>query len=313
METPVAALRIALGTYGLTRPLKDGTVKTQIPLDFVEVDPITTAGMRPMVRSAAFDICEMAFTTYLCARAAGKPVTAIPVFLTRNFHHRAALVNVNSGIKAPKDLEGRTVGVNRGYTVTTGAWIRGILQHEYGVDLDKITWAPTDEEHVAEYRPPRNVDHRFMGKPILDLLRSGGLPAAIGDLRTDAAELRPLIPEAREAGYASFRKTGVYPVNHSVVVKNAVLEAEPWVAEELFRVFSAAKALYLERLRAGRETSAADKAALELAGVVGDPFPFGVAPNRKPVETLVGYAVEQHLIPAPMTPEALFAKSTLGL
>lgn len=308
-------LKIAIGNYGLTGPLKRGEVPMgRLNLEFVEVDPITTAGMRPMVRSLAFDICEMAFTTYLCARAAGKPLTAIPVFLTRNFHHRAAFTNVNSGIKAPKDLEGRTVGVNRGYTVTTGLWIRGILQHEYGVDLETITWAPTDEEHVAEYKAPRNVDHRYLGKPIVELLRSGELGAAIGDIRTDAAEIRPLIPDARQAGFASYRKTGVYPINHGLVVKNAALEREPWVAEELFRVFADAKDIYLKRLRAGEANSPADKTASELAGVVGgDPFPFGLAQNRKALESLAEYAFEQHLMPARMTPKSLFAPNTLGL
>jgi len=310
----VQPLRIATGNYGLTLPLKRGEVSTgRLPLEFVEVEAITTNGMRPMVRTLAFDICEMAFTTYLCARAAGKPLTAIPVFLTRNFHHRAAFINAKSGIKSPKDLEGRTVGVNRGYTVTTGAWIRGILQHEYGVDLGKITWAPTDEEHVSEYTAPANVDRRYLGKPIVELLRSGELAAAVGDIRTDAPEVKPLIPDARHAGFASFRTTGVYPVNHGLVVQNAVLEREPWVAEALFGAFAAAKALYLKRLRSGEAAGPADKNAAELAEVVGDPFPFGFAPNRRPVETLVGYAVEQHLIPTRVTPESLFAPSTLHL
>jgi 4,5-dihydroxyphthalate decarboxylase len=301
-------LRIATGNYGLTQPLKAGEVDTgQLQLEFVEAEPITTSGMRPMVRSLAFDVCEMAFTTYLCARAAGKPLTAIPVFLTRNFHHRAAFCNATAGISSPKDLEGRTVGVNRGYTVTTGLWVRGILQHEYGVDLAKITWAPTDEEHVAEFKPPRNVDERFLGKSVIELLRSGELPAAIGDIRSDAPEIRPLIPNARDAGYASFRKTGIYPINHTVVIRNSVLAEAPGVADALYRAFAAAKDIYRRRLDAGTGLNAADQAALELGRVVGDPFPFGIAANRTALTTLVQYAVEQHMMPAPLSPEALFA------
>jgi len=308
-------LRIAIGNYGLTRPLKRGEVDLgKLALDFVEVEPITTNGMRPMVRSLAFDVCEMAFTTYLCARAAGKPITAIPIFLTRNFHHWAAFTNIHSGIAAPKDLEGRMVGVNRGYTVTTGLWIRGILQHEYGVDLERITWAPTDEEHVAEFQAPSNVDHRYLGKQAAALLRSGELGAAIGDIRSDAPEIRPLIPEARQAGFAYYRKTGVYPVNHGLVVRNSVLESEPWVAAALFRAFAAAKGIYLARLRAGGDLTPADKTALDLAGIVGgDPFPFGVAANRKAVDTIVQFAVEQHMLPRPLAPEALFAPGTFDL
>jgi 4,5-dihydroxyphthalate decarboxylase len=314
-KAPVQPLRIATGNYGLTRPLKRGEVSTgRLALDFVEVDPITTNGMRPMVRELAFDVCEMAFTTYLCARAAGKPLTAIPLFLTRNFHQWAAFTNVDSGIASPKDLEGRMVGVNRGYTVTTGLWVRSILQHEYGVDLAKITWAPTDEEHVAEYKAPANVDHRYVGRQAGELLRTGELGAAIGDIRTDAATIRPLIPDARAAGFDYYRRTGIYPVNHGLVVRNAVLEAEPWVAEALFRAFAAAKAVYLDRLRQGQELAPADQAALERAAVVGgDPFPFGVAANAKALDAMVTFAVEQQVIPRPMTMEELFAPGTLAL
>jgi 4,5-dihydroxyphthalate decarboxylase len=306
-------LRIALGTYGLTSPLKQGEVRTGLPLDFVEVDPITTNGMRPMVRSLAFDICEMAFTTYLCARAAGKPLTAIPVFVTRNFHQWAAFINVKSGIQKPKDLEGRRVGVNRGYTVTTGLWVRGILQHEYGVDLAKITWMPTDEEHVAEFKPPANVDLRFVGRSCADLLKSGELDAAIGDIRVDSPDVRPLIPDAREAGFAYYRKTGIYPINHTVTIKNAVLEAQPQVAVDLFNAFVAAKKIYRAKLDAGRDLTKADETALGLGKVVGDPFPFGVAANRKALDAILQFAVEQHMLPAAGKPEDLFAPNTRTL
>ncbi len=230
-------------------------------LDYIQVDPITAA-MRRMVRGLEFDICEMAFTTYLCAKAYGKPITAIPVFLTRNFHHWAIFYNVNSGITKPKDLEGRTVGVNRGYTVTTGLWARGILQTEYGVDLNKITWAPTDDEHVAEYQAPPNVDYSYRGKSMADLLLSGKIAAAVGDIRVDSPEIQPLIPDAREAGFAYFRKTGVYPINHGLVVKDSVLDANPGLARNLFNAFQAAKKIYLARLEAGRTLSSADETAI---------------------------------------------------
>src|SRR5277367_3674349 len=113
-------LTIAVGNYGLTKSLKDGSLTSdRLALAPVEIAPITKA-MRRMVRGMEFDICEMAFTTYLCAKALGSEFTAVPVFLTRNFHHWAAFQNVKAGIRTPKDLEGRRVAVNRGYTVTTG-------------------------------------------------------------------------------------------------------------------------------------------------------------------------------------------------
>lgn len=307
-------LTIAVGNYGVTRPLKDGSITCgRLKLEHVAVDS-AVAGMRRMVRDLEFDICEMAFTTYLCAKAYGRPITAIPVFITRNFHHWAIFYNVKSGIKEPKDLEGRVVGVNRGYTVTTGTWARGILESEYGVDLRKITWAPTNDEHVTEFRAPSNVDYRFRGKAIADLFAAGDIDAAVGDIKINSPEIQPLIPNAREAGLAYFRKTGIYPINHTVAIANSVLDAEPCVAEELFFAFQRAKYAYLSRLHAGTELTSADQAAIEVSRVVGDdPFPFGVEANRKPVEKLVSFAVDQHIIPEPYAPEDLFARSTLKL
>ena len=307
------ALSIAVGDSGITKPLKEGTVVPgRLKLNYIQVEPII-AVFRRMVRGLEFDVCEMALTTYICARAYGKPLTAIPVFLTRNFHHWAIFYNVNSGIKGPKDLEGRMVGVNRGYTVTTGLWARGMLETEYGVDLDKITWVPTNDEHVAEFQAPPNVDYSFRGKNIMELLLSGRIEAAIGDIRVDAPEIRPLIPDARNAGFTYFRKTGIYPINHVLVIKSSILEAEPWVAEELFSTFKAAKTAYVTRLDAAVDLSAADRDIIERRNVVGDPFPFGIDANRKALDAIVRFSVDQHVIPKKLSLEELFAPGTLNL
>src|SRR5882672_1305106 len=131
-------LKTVTRTQGNNRALKDGTVKPRtFAFEFLEVDPLIDA-FRRMVRGLEFDITEMAITTYLCARAHGKRFTALPIFPMRAFHHGAILHNTNAGIRSPKDLEGKRVGVNRGYTVTTGLWARSILQHRYGVDLSRI-------------------------------------------------------------------------------------------------------------------------------------------------------------------------------
>jgi 4,5-dihydroxyphthalate decarboxylase len=305
-------LTIALGNYGLTKALKERLVAPEhAALDFVGVEQIVPL-MRRMVRQLEFDICEMAFTTYLCAKAAGKPITAIPVFVTRNFHHWAAFGNVATGIASLKGLEGRVVGVNRGYTVTTGLWVRGILASEYGLDLRKVTWAPTDDEHVEEYRAPANVTYKYRGQPIAELLRSGEVAAAIGDIRSDALEIRPLIADARQAGFAWYRKIGIYPINHTVVVKDAVLAANPGIGADLVRAFDAAKRQYLDDLDTGTAASPADETARQLQAVVGrDPYPFGIAANRPALETIIRFAVEQKVIPSPTPPEALFARDTL--
>ena len=302
-------LTIALGNYGITKPIKKaGADLGRLNLRFVEVEQIVPM-MRRMCRGLEFDICEMAFTTYLCARAAGLPFTAIPVFVTRNFHHWAMFVNTKSGIKKPKDLEGRKVGVNRGYTVTTGLWARGVLQSEYGVDLNKITWIPTDDEHVAgiQAAPPTSTTS-FRGAKMRDLLLSGEIDAAIGEVGVDAPEIKPLIPDARNAAFDYFRRTGIYPINHGVVVKNSLLKEAPWIADELCRAFETAKVEYQEEPRSGRcRDPSWDKAANVNAEVVGDPFPFGIETNRKALEAMTQFAVDQKMVPRKFSVEELFA------
>src|SRR5215210_1686297 len=173
-------LKSVTRTQGNNKALKDGGVKPRtFEFEFEEVDPLIAA-FRRMVRGLEFDISEMAITTYITAREHGKRMTGMPVFLVRAFHHGAILVNTKAGIASPKDLEGKRVGVNRGYTVTTGVWARGVLQDEYGVDLSKVTWVLSGDEHVAEYRSPANVVPIEPGKKMADMLASGELVGAIG-------------------------------------------------------------------------------------------------------------------------------------
>src|ERR687897_2390857 len=132
-------LKTVTRTQGNNQALKDGSVRPRtFEFAFEEV-PVLIDGFRRMVRGLEFDISEMAITTYLCARDHGVRFTALPVFLVRAFHHGAIVHNTTAGIRSPKNLEGLRVGVNRGYTVTTGVWARGILQGEYGGDLSRIT------------------------------------------------------------------------------------------------------------------------------------------------------------------------------
>jgi len=310
----VRPLTIVVGNPGLTKSLSDGTTPCgHLTLNFIPVDPLIAA-MRRMVRDLEFDICEMALSTYLCARNFGKVFTAIPVFPARNFHHRAMFCNIHSGIAGPKDLEGRTVGVHRGYTVTTGLWARGILQTDYGVDLKRITWAATGDEHVAEYQAPPNVNYSYKGKATAELLASGEIGAAVGDIRVDSPEVKPLIPDSRNAAIAYYRKTGIYPVNHCLVIRNEILDAEPWVAEELFNAFTAAKKSYFALLDRGVDLSPADEAVISLGRAVGgDPFPFGVNANRKALEAIVQFAFDQQVIAKKPGLEELFTQNTLTL
>jgi len=301
-------------TYPHTQALKDGTVVPRtFTFDFEEVPAIIKA-FRRMVRGLEFDIAEMAITTYLTAKAHGKKFTAIPVFPMRAFHHGAILYNTTSDIRTPKDLEGKKVGVNRGYTVTTGLWARAILQHECGVDLRTITWVLSGDEHVAEYRPPSNVVPAPEGRTLEDMLLAGEL-AAVNGVQTDVPEIQPLLPNAKAAGLAALRAGGLYPINHTVVVKDALLAAHPELAADLFDVFVRAKAIYVDRLKAGAiaEPTAADKTFRAVMEITGDPLPYGIAPNRREIEAVIRYSVEQGILPEPFAVEDVFAAGTLDL
>jgi 4,5-dihydroxyphthalate decarboxylase len=307
-------LKAVSRTQGNNQALKAGAVKPRtFEFDFIEVNPLIDA-FRRMVRGLEFDISEMAITTYICARAHGKRMTAIPVFLVRAFHHGAILINTKAGIRTPKDLEGRRVGVNRGYTVTTGVWARGILHEEYGVDLKKITWVLSGDEHVAEYVPPAHVVPIERGKKMAEMLASGELAAAIG-VEIDHPDVKPLIPNALEAGLAALKSRGHYPINHLVVIKDDLIAAHPGLAADAFHGFAESKRLYLEELKAGRieKPTEVDKVHLRVAEIIGDPLPYGVAANRKTIETLIGHALTQAIITKPVTFEDLFARETLGL
>jgi ABC-type nitrate/sulfonate/bicarbonate transport system substrate-binding protein len=308
---PGPRLKTVTRTQGNNRALKDGTVKPKtFEFDFVEVEPLIAA-FRRMVRGNEFDICEMAITTYICAKAHGKPMTAVPVFIVRAFHHGAILVNTTAGIGKPKDLEGKRVGVNRGYTVTTGVWARSILQAEHGVDLSKITWVLSGDEHVAEYKPPANVVPIEPGKKIEDMLASGELVAAIG-VDAKSPDVKPLFPNALEAGLASLKSRGHYPINHTVVIKDELIARHPDLAADVFNAFAEAKRLYVERLKSGtiKQPTEVDEVHKRVMAITGDPLPYGIAPNGKVIDELIGHALTQGIITRPVVAEALFAPST---
>jgi ABC-type nitrate/sulfonate/bicarbonate transport system substrate-binding protein len=307
-------LKTALVGRGHTRSLMDGTVKPRtFEFEFDEV-PVIIKAFRRMVRGLEFDICEMAMTTYLCARDHGKPFTAIPVFPMRAFHHGAIVYNTNAGIHSPKDLEGRKVGVNRGYTVTTGLWARSILQHEYGVDLSRVTWVLSGDEHVAEYRPPPNVVPIAAGTTLEELLIAGEIAAAIG-VQVESPDVKPLIPNAQEAGFEALRERGHYPINHTVVVRNALLDARPDLAPDIFDAFAGAKRIYIERLREGRVDAASptDHVFRRVMDITGDPLPYGIDANRQALEAIVQHSVEQGILSRSVAVEELFPQNTRTL
>lgn len=303
---PELSLKTAVGTYGHTMPLKDGTIASeQVALDHVEISPII-AMFRRMIRDLEFDVAEMSLSTYLCAKAFEHPITAIPIFVARGLLHGSIVCNTRSGIKSPKDIEGRRVGV-RGYTVTTGVWVRGVLRSVYGVDLDKVTWVINSDEHVSEYQEPPNVVSSSPDVSLADMLLSGDIDAAIGIGNVDSPDIKSLIPDPRQAAIQYFKDTGVYPINHTIIIRDEYLNANPWLPEELFLMFKQAKVSCDSR-------NLNDEAMQRIGTDLGtDPTPYGLAANRTTLERFIEFNVDQKVIPSSVRIEDMFATSTLGL
>jgi 4,5-dihydroxyphthalate decarboxylase len=309
----MSALTTVTRTQGNNRALKDGIVRPKhAALRFEEV-PVLVQAFRRMVRGLEFDVCEMAASTYLCAKAFGVRFTAIPVFLVRGFHHGAIVVDRDSTL-APKDLEGSAVGVNRGYTVTTGVWARSVLSREYAVDLSRVTWMPSGDEHVADYRPPTNVAPLM---PDRDLLAMVGheLTAVVG-VEAGSDSLKPLIDDPEEAGFRALAQRGHYPINHLVVVRDDRLDRDPDLAADLFHAFTESKARYVDQLLSGAiaEPTATDRMHRTVADMTGgDPLPYGIEPNRAVLTELVDALIEQQILDRRPDLDTLFADRTRDL
>jgi 4,5-dihydroxyphthalate decarboxylase len=311
-------LRTVVRDQGNNAALKDGSVTPEGHSFAFEEVPVLIDAFRRMVRGLEWDVCEMAFATYLCAREHGVAFTAIPAFVMRGFHHGTVVHNPSAGLRSPKDLEGDRVGVNRGYTVTTGVWARGVLQDEHGVDLSRVTWVLSGDEHVADYVPPKNVIPLDAGADLGELVASGEIPAVIalpvGD-RVDGPALVPLIPDPDEAAFGALRDRGHYPINHLLVVRDDVLRNHPGVAVAIFDAFAEAKRRYLDALRNGRiaEPSAVDRLYGRVMDIQPDPLPYGVEPNRAMIEEMIRHALAQEVIRRPVRAEDLFARESLDL
>ena len=306
-STSTLTLKTAIGGYGHHEALKDGSLNSdRLAFDQVEVTPIINA-FRRMCRQLEFDVSEMAITTYLTAKNYGLPFTAIPVFPVRAFHHGAITINTNSGIKEPKDVEGKKAGV-RAYTVTTGVWARGILTAEYGVDWSKVDITVADEEHVEAFMKdaPSNV-HYDLGAKLPEMLADNTLQVGLGLGRAESPDIKPLIADAKAAAVESYAKTGVYPINHMIVVKDELLEANPWLAAALFEAFAEAKRLWQEK------TPEAERSTLRETTIEGDPFPYGIESNRKTLEAIISHARDAKILTRDFSVEDIFAAPTVGL
>ena len=294
VRTGVTTLRTNLADYPVTMAMKDGRVRSDlVALDFCGPETAHN-GFKAMVRENAYDAGELAIVTYLQAKAYGKPFVMLPAPISGRFQHHCAGFNRELGHIDPKDIEGKRVGV-RTYAQTTGLWIRGILQHEYGVDLDKVTWCTVGEGHLAEYTDPPNCERLPKGSAIGQMMLDGELAATLQgiDLPKDPRVER-LVPNPHEAAKDWYAREGVVPINHMFVVHEDISKNRPDIVREIFRMVVESRAL--------------------TEGGVPDPFPpIGLEANRKGLQMAIDWSFEQKIIPRRLSVDELFDDTTAAL
>jgi 4,5-dihydroxyphthalate decarboxylase len=286
-----------MGSYPNTMALKDGRLaSSMIELDFADVKVSNTA-FKPLVREAKFDLGELAIVTFLQAKIYGKPYELIPLTVVGRGQLHTIAYNPEHGELGPRDLNGKTVGV-RAYTQTTGVWVRGILAESYGVDLDSIRWVTFEEGHVAEYTDPPNVRRAPQGKQLVQMLIDGEIDAAIVGDKFPDPRLKPLIPEPEAANRQWSESHGGVPINHMLVIREALAKSRPDVVREVYRLFLEAK-----RQEIGRS-----------GAPLLDPWRSGIEANRRSLEIVIDYAFKQGLIPRRLAVDDLFSDlmRTLG-
>jgi 4,5-dihydroxyphthalate decarboxylase len=287
-------LRTNLSEYKVTKALLDGRITSDIvKLDFCGPTPAHN-GFKAMVRENQFDAGELAIVTFLQAKAYGKPYVLLPAPISGRFQHHCAGFNIDFGHLDPKDIEGKEVGV-RTYTQTTALWIRGILRHEYGVDLDKVLWRTLGDGHLAEYTDPENCKRLPAGSSIPDLMMKGELAAALlGEDMPKDDRVRTLVPDARNAALKWFERENVVPVNHFFVVHEDVSKKNPDVVREIYRM-----------IIQGRQQAE--------GGVPAIFPPIGLEANRKGIQLAIDWALDQKIIPRRLSVDELFDDITGSL
>lgn len=283
-----------LSDYPSTVALKRGEVGSDlVELEYADIK-VANTGFKSLVREAKFDLSELAIITYLQAKAYDKPYVLLPaVVIARNQHHTLAY-NSERGNLSPAELPGRRVGV-RAYSVTTGAWVRGMLREQYGVDLDKVHWVTFEDPHVAEYSDPPTATRAPAGKSMVQMLLDGELDAAVVGDKLPDPRLKTLIPGPEKAAVAWTEQHGL-PINHMVVIRRELSRTKPGVVREVFRILKESRDIAVRK---------GDKIAAELR--------FGLEENRRSLEAIVDIAYDQKLVPRRYGVEELFDDTTRDL
>lgn len=316
----MSALRLSLacGPYELMRGLIDGTSPAP-GIDFTVLTMASPERHRRMLRHEEFDVCELSLGGYLIAREAGRAFTAIPVFPHRRFRHGYVTINTRKGIAQPADLNGKRIGL-RTLRNSAGLWMRGILRDHYGVDLASIEWWCQEEEDIAiqpaswmkVWRVPnsRNIDAMLVAGELDAAMYPEALPA----LRARSPEVGLLFPDPKAEEKAYYRKTRIFPIMHTVVIRNAILEKNPWAAVSVLRGFENAKEQCYQRTRNPRVLPLvwAEEHMKEQQAVFGaDPWPYNLEDNRENLEVAIRYAHAEGMIRVRPNIEDLFFPTTL--
>jgi 4,5-dihydroxyphthalate decarboxylase len=285
-------LSTLLATYPNTAALKDGSISSPlVHFDFADIKTANKA-FKKLVREQKFDLGELAIVTFLQAKAYGKPYVLMPASIVARGQHHTIFYNPERGHLNPGELNGKRIGV-RAYTQTTGAWLRGILAEDYGVDFKRVRWITFEDPHVAEFVDPGWVQRAPEGKELLRMLQDGEIDAAIFGSENPEG-LTPLIPDSETAARNWADRHGGIPINHMMVVKESITESRPDVIREVYRLI--------------RESAAAAPPSKNPGALR-----FGVEAVRKSLETIINYSERQGLIPRRFTVDELFSDVTRSL
>ena len=320
MATKIA-LTLACGDYESVRALKEGALAPDgVDLTLLTAMDSSTRHWR-FLRNQEFDVAELSASSYMVARDRGFPIVALPVFLHRRFRHGFAFINTGKGIRKPTDLIGRRIGVKH-FMVTAVLWLRGILEHEYGVPHKSIEWFAELDEDI-DFTPPPDLKFRRVAheQSVETMLAEGELDAVLhSDLIKPFVAQDPrvarLFADHKQEEAAYFRKTGIFPIMHVLALKRDIVERHPWIAVNLYNAFTAAKAAAMRRLENPRIVPLAwyREAWEEQQALLGpDPWEYGLSPqNRHTLETLAGYSHEHGLITRPIPLDELFLDISQG-
>ncbi len=291
------------------RNIIDGSVKPEgIELVYSKARNIDDL-FREILNEARIDISELSLSNYICATGMGLKYKAIPVFPSRHFRHSNIYVNKNAGIKSPSDLNRKKIASNPEYFVTASIWQRGILQHEYGVHPSNVEWFVWKDEKMP-FKFPNGISTKRLQKNPWEALESGEIDAVIGPTRPpkeNMEHIARLFPDVKNAEAEYYRKTGIYPIMHAMVIKDEIWKENGWVARSLIDAFTESKKKWAESSGSGGGLEWIPIYLEEERAVLGDdPYPYNIKDNRKTLQALIDYCYEQTVMTRKPSIEELF-------